>query len=87
MFFNEVELLKTRLESLNEVVDKFIVIESNQSFKGNFKQPILPGLYDIKKRFGDKLVFITRDENYLNYEDLLFKLSTSNSNFSKEDFL
>ena len=85
MFFNEVELLKARLESLNEVVDKFIVIESNQSFKGDVKQPILPGLVDIKKKFGDKLVLITRNENYLNYQDLLCKLSTSNSNFSKEE--
>ena len=34
MFFNEVELLEIRLSALNNKVDKFIVIESSQTFSG-----------------------------------------------------
>jgi len=37
LFFNEVELLKFRLQYLNDIVDYFIIVESNKTFTGKDK--------------------------------------------------
>jgi beta-1,4-mannosyl-glycoprotein beta-1,4-N-acetylglucosaminyltransferase len=37
MFFNEVEMLRCRLEELNNVVDRFIVVESYETHQGKKK--------------------------------------------------
>jgi len=37
LFFNELELLKTRLEYLGDSVDYFIIIEANIDFSGKKK--------------------------------------------------
>ena len=42
IFFNEVEFLKFRLEYLNEIVDYFIIAESNKTFTGKDKELIIP---------------------------------------------
>ncbi|MBO8206835.1 hypothetical protein HA149_07160 [Prochlorococcus marinus XMU1406] len=85
MFFNEINLLEIRLEALVDYIDQFIVIESNQTFSGKYKKHILPELSNLKKRYGDKLKIISRDENFLNYDHLLDNLSKKNNNFSKKE--
>jgi hypothetical protein len=40
-FFQEIELLKVRLDYLGETVDKFLISESEIDFAGNNKQVIL----------------------------------------------
>lgn len=70
LFFNETELLKIRLESLSSFVDLFIVVESSQTFSGNYKKLILPTLIDLKRQYGEKLVFISRKEFINSYEHL-----------------
>ena len=37
LFFQELDLLEIRLKYLYPVVDKFIIVESNQSFTGKAK--------------------------------------------------
>ena len=85
MFFNEVELLEIRLAALIDYVDLFIVVESNQTFTGKFKDHILPQLSYLKERYGKKLLFLSRNEMFANYEDILTKLNSKNSNFSIEE--
>ena len=38
IFNNEVELLELRLNILNDVVDKFVIIEGNSTFSGKKKE-------------------------------------------------
>ena len=40
LFFQEIDLLEIRLEYLYPIVDKFIIIEARQTFKGNAKDYI-----------------------------------------------
>ena len=37
-FFNEIDLLKIRLNTLDGVVDKFVIYESQYTFSGNIKE-------------------------------------------------
>lgn len=61
-FFNELDLLEIRLNVLNEVVDKFVLVESNKTHSGKEKP-----LYfeNNKKRFNtflDKIIHIVVDD-------------------------
>ena len=40
-FYNELEILELRFLELYDVVDKFIIVEANKTFKGDFKPFIL----------------------------------------------
>jgi len=48
IFFNELDILKIRLEELYPVVDRFVLVESDQTFRGNTKPYIFE---ENKKRF------------------------------------
>ena len=84
MFFNEVELLEIRLSALNNFVDKFIVIESSQTFSGKKKLPILNELSHLKKRYGRKLILISRTEFFKSYKDIISNLE-KDLNFNSEE--
>jgi beta-1,4-mannosyl-glycoprotein beta-1,4-N-acetylglucosaminyltransferase len=63
IFFNEVEFLKFRLEYLNEIVDYFIISESNRSFTGKEKELIIPKIIDkFPQKILDKIIYITVDD-------------------------
>lgn len=58
MFYNEVDLLEIRLNELYDVVDKFIIMESEYTFQGK-KKPLY--YLDNKSRFSsflDKIIHI-----------------------------
>ncbi len=56
LFFNELELLELRLKTLGEVVDCFVIVESDRSFTGNKKEFLLEKNLD---RFGKyKIIYI-----------------------------
>ena len=61
-FFNELDLLEIRLNTLDSVVDKFVIVESTLTHTGNPK----PLYYaENKKRFEkfkDKIIHIIVDE-------------------------
>ena len=84
MFFNEVELLEIRLAALNNQVDKFIVIESSQTFSGTKKKLILSELSNLKKQYGSKLVLISRSEDFKSYKDIVLNLD-KNKNFNSHE--
>jgi beta-1,4-mannosyl-glycoprotein beta-1,4-N-acetylglucosaminyltransferase len=62
IFYNEIDLLNYRLNLLNDIVDKFIIVESKYTFSGNEK----PLFYDLNKEmfepFKDKIVHIVLNE-------------------------
>ena len=57
-FFNELDLLEIRLETLDNVVDKFVLAESNYTHTGKPK----PLYYKINKarfaKFNDKIIHV-----------------------------
>ena len=92
-FFNENELLELRLNTLNKVVDKFVIIESNKTHAGNHK----PQNFDIERfsKFKDKIIY-TFIENmppfrnswqYENYQrDYILEI-LKNENVSPDDII
>lgn len=61
-FYNEIELLKIRLEILNPYVDKFVIVELNKTHRGidkdlNFKKHINEFL-----KYMDKIIYIVPDK-------------------------
>ena len=65
-FFNELDLLEIRLNILNDVVDKFVIIESTKNHAGKEK----PLNFDIKlfQKFKDKIIYEVFD-NYPPFEN------------------
>jgi beta-1,4-mannosyl-glycoprotein beta-1,4-N-acetylglucosaminyltransferase len=61
-FFNEFEILDIRLNTLNDVVDKFVLVESNITHSGQTK----PLYFDINKEkfkpYLDKIIHIVVDD-------------------------
>lgn len=55
-FFNENDLLEIRLNTLDEVVDKFVIVEAAKSFRGYDK----PKYFDEKRfeQFKDKIIYV-----------------------------
>lgn len=62
LFFNEIELLELRLEILNEVVDKFILVESTSTFSGKEKRLFFEENKDSFSKFEDKIIHIIIDD-------------------------
>lgn len=63
LFFNELDLLEIRLNVLNDVVDKFVLVESRKTFSGKDK-PLF--YHENKERFSafsDKIIHLVYDED------------------------
>lgn len=68
LFFNEIDVLKIRLNELNDLVDYFVIVESKTTFSGNEK----PSYYlENKNQFSDfhkKIIHVLIDgENTLDF--------------------
>ena len=61
-FFNELDLLEIRLNILNDVVDKFVLVEATKTFSGKDK----PLYYEQNKerfsKFKDKIIHVVVDD-------------------------
>ena len=83
-FFDELDLLEIRLETLNDVVDYFVIQESNKTFQGNDKPFYYKENKDMFKKFEHKIInhiFIddmgSRWDNWdrdLNHKDKAIKI-------------
>jgi beta-1,4-mannosyl-glycoprotein beta-1,4-N-acetylglucosaminyltransferase len=62
LFFNELEILELRLEILNNVVDKFVIIESTTTFSGKQKELFFDKNKDKFLKFKDKIIHIIIDD-------------------------
>ncbi len=54
-FFNEWDVLEVRLHELGEIVDKFIIVESCETFGGDLRAPVLANVFHRFPEFADKI--------------------------------
>lgn len=66
-FFNELDLLEIRLKYLYDVVDYFIIVESDTSFNGEAKQMFFKENSDRFSSFIDKIIYVPINMKY--FED------------------
>jgi len=57
-FFNEKEILKLRFEELYDIVDKFVIVENDHSFRGLYKGYNFEKLQDYFKPYLDKVEYV-----------------------------
>lgn len=67
LFYNELDLLELRLNTLNEVVDYFVISESNKTFSGKEKPLYYNENKDRFKKFHNKIIHNIVIDNYDNY--------------------
>ena len=62
IFFNEFEQLNIRLHELNPIVDRFVLVESNQTFSGNMKPLYFAENRERWSMFLDKIIHVVVDD-------------------------
>lgn len=62
-FYNELEMLKKRLAYLSPIVDKFVLVESNVTFRGNPKKLFYDEHRDMFSEWKDKIIHVVVDDN------------------------
>ena len=60
-FFNEFELLEIRLNELDSVVDKFVLVEASKTHQGKEKPLFYNENKDRFKKFQDKIIHVIVD--------------------------
>jgi len=75
LFHSELEVLKIRLEYLYEVVDKFIILESSQSFSGKKKPFNFEKNKELFKKFQDKIIYNQLNEHHSSIDDIYKRLN------------
>ena len=74
LFFNEVDLLKVRLEYLGPIVDNFIIVEANIDFSGVKKEFILSNELLTSLPFSNKILYYKKEVNFDSFYWILKKL-------------
>lgn len=74
LFFNEVDLLKVRLEYLGPIVDNFIIVEANIDFSGVKKEFILSNELLSSLPFSNKILYYKKKINFKSFYWVLKKL-------------
>jgi beta-1,4-mannosyl-glycoprotein beta-1,4-N-acetylglucosaminyltransferase len=62
VFYNELGLLKYRLDTLYEIVDNFILVESTKTFSGNSKELFYEKNKHLYEKYQDKIIHIIVDD-------------------------
>jgi len=58
IFFNELDLLEIRLNELDQIVDKFVIVEATQTFQGKPKKLFYEENKNRYEKFHDKIIHI-----------------------------
>ena len=61
IFYNEINLLKYRLSLLYNIVDYFIIVESNYTFVGTKKESFFTTNKDLFEQYQNKIIHILLD--------------------------
>lgn len=61
-FYNEKEILRIRFEELDEVVDRFLIVEGTKTFRGHLKPLVWDTLRGEFKRWADRVVHVVVDD-------------------------
>lgn len=62
-FFNELDILKLRMQIMAPYVDKFVLEESTVTFSGEHKEMIFAGHRDMFAEFEDKIIYVAVDNS------------------------
>lgn len=62
-FFNELDILKLRMQILSPYVDKFVLEESTVTFSGEPKEMIFATNRDMFREFEDKILYVAVDNS------------------------
>ncbi len=58
IFFDELELLQIRLNELADVVDKFVLVEMEETHQGNKKPMYFGDNSELFRKFQDKIIYV-----------------------------
>lgn len=72
LFFNELDLLDLRLNLLNDIVDKFVIVESSVTFSGKPKKLYFQENKSLFKDFEDKIIHIIIDNTPNDFYNLKY---------------
>lgn len=79
LFFKELDLLEIRLEYLYPIVDKFVIVEAGQSFKGNFKNFNFQDNIKRYSKYLDKIYYFKIEDLHNNKEEFFKYIKNSNN--------
>ena len=77
-FLNELDLLEIRLNILDKYVDKFVIIEANQTFSGVSKSLLFKENQERFAKWKDKVIYYLVDDFPLH--DKIFKMAINSPN-------
>lgn len=77
LFFNELDLLDIRLNLLNDVVDKFVIVESTVTFSGKQKRLFFDENKNLFEKFNDKIIHIIVDDTPQDFNNINYILNPS----------
>jgi len=87
LFYAELDLLEIRLNFLYKHVDKFIILESSQTFSGKKKEFIFEKNKKRFQKFIDKIHYFKLEENFNSYDEIVQNLNLkSNDNIKRKIF-
>ena len=78
LFFQELDILEIRLKYLYDFVDKFIIVEANESFAGNKKEFNFENNINLFKKYIDKIDYYKIKDRHKNYDLLMQYLKKKN---------
>ncbi|MBJ7450302.1 MAG: hypothetical protein JHC93_08100 [Parachlamydiales bacterium] len=64
IFFNELDILQIRLEEMYDQVDYFVLVESSETFRGNFKPAYYHNNQHLFSKWADKIIYVYVPETY-----------------------
>tara|TARA_A100001011_G_scaffold331193_1_gene357455 strand:- start:567 stop:1571 length:1005 start_codon:yes stop_codon:yes gene_type:complete len=84
LFFQELDLLEIRLEYLYSVVDKFIIVEANETFSGLPKEFVFEKNIRRFNKYKDKIIYHKITNFHSNFDSLNKYLISNNNEIYKE---
>lgn len=79
LFFNEIEMLKARLEYLGPLVDHFVISEANIDFSGKKKSLILSREIISSLPFSEKIIYYSKEIDFNNLYWVFKKIRYGNN--------
>lgn len=86
IFFNELDLLEIRLNELNDVVDKFVIVEANRTFQNNYKPYYFEENKERFSKFLPKIIHIKLDK-YPTYIPIINPFSPWKMEFFQRNYI
>lgn len=65
LFFNEFDLLEIRFEEMYSVVDKFVLVEALETFRGDPKPLYFEENKERFRKFADKIIYVPVKERFI----------------------